>query len=66
MNILVGEDNDGSARVKTSHKLSFSTLALGAGWEVRAAVGGLKSRRRLWCDVCYDEGDNEGREHEAQ
>ena len=44
MNILVGEDNDGSARVKTSHKLSFSTLALGAGWEVRAAVGGLKSR----------------------
>ena len=47
MNILVGEDNDGSARVKTSHKLSFSTLALGAGWEVRAAVGGLKSQRRL-------------------
>ena len=30
MNILVGEDNEGSARVTTSHKLSFSPgLALG-------------------------------------
>ena len=42
MNILVGEDNDGSARVTTSHKLSFSPLALGVGsgtgWEVRAVA----------------------------
>ena len=66
MNILVVEDNDGSARVKTSHKLSFSTLALGAEWEVRAAVGGLYSQRRRGSDVCYDEGDNEEREYEAQ
>ena len=48
MNILVGEDNDDSDRVKTSHKLSFSTLALGAvaEWEVRAAAGGCSHRER--------------------
>lgn len=63
MNILVSEDNDGSARVTTSHKLSFSPgLALGvggAGREVRAVWG------RGEADA-YDDRDNGGREHEAQ